>query len=687
MPKSSSPSFQDNDALLTYRVGPVFCCGPTMPVVTITPPPDLTHLPGTNIAEPGIFKHGSYVVSATDLRYRFGVKQENWKNPGQVIVAQHNDLTRGYFVDEIIDVIHLPSTGWGQLPAQLPRGVFSRTLLLNNKIYLYAEFDKLSQLQGSGYLSDYISQLEKHDQTQPLLNEITSTSSTEHKSRPVSIKKKTAETKNICTPTISKENTEESIPNEVKESNVNNITNVNELKYIVNKSDASINKQAEGNKTHDTLSKNNDMKNSSLKNSNTKSSNIENSSIDNSDIESIDTKRNDIKSSEIKNSKIKNTEPAATNRTVQKQAPSKIVDKNIPNASIIRSKGKSAVTNTDKKSKDSEKHLSKSESIIKSQYKSTNNLNSKPTNRDNNSHANSSKPLEKEDESSRNYMGWFIMIFFFILSILGGVYFLTEQPKVMLKENVSNEINYNEESSNEGKDLYSSIHNNSYSDETRTISKPNYSNDTLPLSTSEIDIATKQKNTDSHSKSSSDFNTKLNTQYSSEASSKPNIQSNSTASTDTESNTNTIKNNTQYHASIKESNNTITIELDGPLPPQFIKSESPKDESDIKINDMVAHVNEPTQTSIDKTVPQSELSIDIDTSNINENKSDIKTTLSTSMEIVHIIVKGDTLWAIAKRYLLNPFRYPELAKLSKIKNPDLIYPGNRVRIIYKNSPK
>ena len=49
--------------------------------------------------------------------------------------------------------------------------------------------------------------------------------------------------------------------------------------------------------------------------------------------------------------------------------------------------------------------------------------------------------------------------------------------------------------------------------------------------------------------------------------------------------------------------------------------------------------------------------------------------------IIHKIVKGDTLWAIAKRYVNNPYRYRELAKLSKIKNPNRIYPGNKVRII------
>ncbi len=48
---------------------------------------------------------------------------------------------------------------------------------------------------------------------------------------------------------------------------------------------------------------------------------------------------------------------------------------------------------------------------------------------------------------------------------------------------------------------------------------------------------------------------------------------------------------------------------------------------------------------------------------------------------VHTVVKGDTLWAIAEHYLADPWRYKELAKLSHIRDPDLIYPGDRVRIV------
>ena len=48
--------------------------------------------------------------------------------------------------------------------------------------------------------------------------------------------------------------------------------------------------------------------------------------------------------------------------------------------------------------------------------------------------------------------------------------------------------------------------------------------------------------------------------------------------------------------------------------------------------------------------------------------------------ITHIVVKGDTLWDITEFYVNDPFRYPEVAKLSDIVTPDLIYPGDIVRI-------
>ncbi len=46
----------------------------------------------------------------------------------------------------------------------------------------------------------------------------------------------------------------------------------------------------------------------------------------------------------------------------------------------------------------------------------------------------------------------------------------------------------------------------------------------------------------------------------------------------------------------------------------------------------------------------------------------------------HKVVKGDTLWAICKKYLGDGSKYPTIAKLNGIKNPNLIYPGQVIRL-------
>jgi hypothetical protein len=51
-------------------------------------------------------------------------------------------------------------------------------------------------------------------------------------------------------------------------------------------------------------------------------------------------------------------------------------------------------------------------------------------------------------------------------------------------------------------------------------------------------------------------------------------------------------------------------------------------------------------------------------------------------EVTHVVKKGDTLWDIAKAYLKDPFRWPEVFRRNTdvVENPHWIYPGEVIRI-------
>lgn len=62
------------------------------------------------------------------------------------------------------------------------------------------------------------------------------------------------------------------------------------------------------------------------------------------------------------------------------------------------------------------------------------------------------------------------------------------------------------------------------------------------------------------------------------------------------------------------------------------------------------------------------------------NNSRPPSSSSSGKDKTYTIKRGDTLWAICRKFYGKPTYYPQLAKYNKIKNPNLIYPGNKLKI-------
>ncbi len=62
-----------------------------------------------------------------------------------------------------------------------------------------------------------------------------------------------------------------------------------------------------------------------------------------------------------------------------------------------------------------------------------------------------------------------------------------------------------------------------------------------------------------------------------------------------------------------------------------------------------------------------------------------KIKLQANAPDTYIVRKGDTLWDISKKFLQNPWYWPEIWHANPgIKNPHLIYPGDRISLYYVN---
>ncbi|MDH3326038.1 MAG: chemotaxis protein CheW [Gammaproteobacteria bacterium] len=151
----------------------------------------------------------------------------------------------------------------------------------------------------------------------------------------------------------------------------------------------------------------------------------------------------------------------------------------------------------------------------------------------------------------------------------------------------------------------------------------------------------------------------------------------------------------KYGESISVAHQQVVATFDSFTPIEKIEVELISVENKPEIDPNIAP--EVALDAIPKAAPLVEITEEVSTESLVKQHAVNKGTVNDAMLSpkftppvygTHDIVRGDTLWTIAGTYLNNPFRYPDLARWSKIKNPDLIYPGNVVKYVPPaDSPK
>ena len=668
-------TLDDHNALLLFRVGPVLCCAPSLPIDAIIAPPSLTHPPGSSTDHPGIFKYGRNIVSVIDLRHRYGVDKSDWE-PGRLVIATLESQHIGFWVDEILDVIEMPTKGWGGLPPLIPKGIFSRTLLLQERIHLYSEFHKLAGLKQSGYLKHYIERLQQDNNT---------TSSPPEQTTAAEKNQPDGNNTTIPAATASRQNTERTHAARDKTDNPAKAKDaVTHEASRLHKTEPPDRQKTTAEVPHP-LQHRTQLAETKTGRTGAAPPLRTAARMKTSDATASHAMKQKTKLSQRTTAADKSfqTTPAGTSTLSDARAKRRQTT-SLNNISAGKNRHTAARRQPQNPAATTRPHPSRPAAAPVADGVTA-------------AHQRPIPPAATESGQAAAAGGWWMPGFVFLLLLGGGGlgwYLLKEEPRKPVQitpplatqatqplsgiTTAANPADVTSLSATGTPGMTTAHASDSLPD------APSHPSATATTATAEI-TPPAQTVQDTQPPALQKPSEKKKPQRNAE--SVPPSQNRTAAAAAPTPGT------PGFHAEITKNETDITIILHAPdntpaIRPSEEDSETPHGPaSGTTMQESILPENtvQNTSTGVKETPPDNTATPDDSKEITVREKTTSKPHTRKKLEIIHIVVKGDTLWDIAGRYVQNPFRYPELARLSKIKNPDLIYPGNRVHIIqYQN---
>jgi nucleoid-associated protein YgaU/chemotaxis signal transduction protein len=599
---------EDTNALLLYRVGPVLMCSPTLQVESVIVPPAISRVNASSDAEPGMFRSMYGMVRVVDLRVRFGVDAAQRKQPGQIVIVEVTGGHAGFWVDEIEDVIAFPQTGWSQVPSHVPGSVFSRALLQENDIRLYAEFDRLDSFKASGYLREHIRKLQQTAQQE--------TAETQESTKPAAPVQPQVLTSTL-NHTGTTATTQAEVPAETDKQSISRSANAPSENQAAKKTETPFVAARSGDSQHVQVKPGNKLHPQAT------------------------THRQTISHRET------DSDAAKERRgTVESHRPSPAVKTRVQSRKIP------AV------------HEKAGESVAVSANK-TNSIGYAGLQRQ------VPQPASAAEQTGSNWLWWLVplLLLFVVLFILMQNSRLL-QSLIAQDENSSLQTRVNLEKSTTGTQQEQGPDND--------ISL--YASSEPAVDTS-IDPAAKIK-AGSTVQVADDL---TDTIYIEPGSGDLTITVNDYEEDDLAQDASPVETSVQSQLPVQadaDAHQALQQETDS-------QDREAETEYEQAVSLSETEIADSERVPADKKQDQSEMEISegemLEPAAV-EDVTVEKTAQLTSRRLQHIVVKGDTLWSITERYINKPWRYPEIARLSNIDNPHLIYPGQRVIIVlnYKN---